>query len=428
VAGGPLTAPVLAAAVVSGVLAIVGEERGPRTLVYACKPLTTLLILGLAAAAPCADPRYRALIVVGLAASLAGDVFLMLPRDRFVHGLASFLLTHLLYGLAFATAPAGLADAALLIGLLGVAAGIVRALWAGLGQLRGPVLLYVAAIIGMSWLACVRWRAGAGAGGALAAVGALSFVLSDALLALDRFRRRIPHGRTWVLATYYAAQILIGLSVRGTGSATPPSRPSEIEDAVHSLDPVRERLEAGVLYAFQQLALADPAGFQTGAARADRAAVRQHEPQQRLEVVVSLGYRLAGLGAGGAVAHQVHPHLFVLTRRERRGEPERVVRTLVAVGRVVHDEQGPHGFTSSAGNGRHSPGRRQTVSRARTTLESGAPRGREDPVKAAGYAPGRGTYKPLVHPWLGGQGSASPALRRAGRLLGSRPGEMKQTL
>jgi len=220
-----VTAPVLAAAAVSGALAIVGEERGPRTLVYVCKPLTTLLVLGLAAAAAGADPRYRALIVVGLAASLVGDVFLMLPRDRFVHGLASFLLAHLVYGLAFARAPTGPGDAALLLGLLLVAAGIVRALWAGLGRLRGPVLLYVAAIIGMAWLACVRWRTGAGPGAPLAATGALCFVLSDALLALDRFRRRIPYGRAWVLASYYLAQVLIALSVAGTARAALPGAP-----------------------------------------------------------------------------------------------------------------------------------------------------------------------------------------------------------
>lgn len=217
-----MTAVVLAAAALCGVLAILGEERGPRPLVYVCKPLTTLLILVAAVSATGADPRYRALITAGLAASLAGDVFLMLPRDRFVAGLASFLAAHLLYAVAFATPPAGLTDLALLAGLLAVAAGIVRALWAGLGRFRVPVLGYVAAIMGMAWLACVRWRTGMESGAALAAVGALAFVLSDALLALDRFRRRFAHSRAWVLASYYAAQALIALSVRWTATGGPP--------------------------------------------------------------------------------------------------------------------------------------------------------------------------------------------------------------
>lgn len=213
---------VLPVAGLSAALAILGEERGPRTLVYAFKPLTTALILLMAVTAEGADPRYRILITAGLAASLAGDVFLMLPQDRFTAGLASFLAAHVTYAAAFATRPSGVADGMLLLALLAIAAGIVGVLWAGLGRFRGPVVVYVAAIMGMAWLACIRWRAGEAVGAGLAAVGALSFVLSDALLALDRFRRPFRHSRAWVLASYYAAQALIALSVGGAAGVGAP--------------------------------------------------------------------------------------------------------------------------------------------------------------------------------------------------------------
>ena len=39
----------------------------------------------------------RALIVVALVASLAGDVFLMLPKDHFVAGLGAFFIAQVLY-------------------------------------------------------------------------------------------------------------------------------------------------------------------------------------------------------------------------------------------------------------------------------------------------------------------------------------------
>ena len=69
-----------------------GEYRGPRALVYVAKPLATLAILALAAlAAPQAEPGVARWILLGLAFSLAGDVLLMLPSDRFAAGLASFL-------------------------------------------------------------------------------------------------------------------------------------------------------------------------------------------------------------------------------------------------------------------------------------------------------------------------------------------------
>ena len=43
------------------------------------------------------DSAVRAWFVAALVLCLAGDVFLMLPKDLFVAGLASFLLGHLCY-------------------------------------------------------------------------------------------------------------------------------------------------------------------------------------------------------------------------------------------------------------------------------------------------------------------------------------------
>jgi uncharacterized membrane protein YhhN len=46
-----------------------------------------------------------------------------------------------------------------------------------------------------------------------AAAGALLFMLSDGMLAVDRFRRPFRWSRLAVLSTYFAAQWLIALSV-----------------------------------------------------------------------------------------------------------------------------------------------------------------------------------------------------------------------
>ena len=50
------------------------------------------------------------------------------------------------------------------------------------------------------------------------ALGAGCFMLSDALLATDRFVTPLPMSPLWVLSTYYAAQVLIvsGWLVRET--------------------------------------------------------------------------------------------------------------------------------------------------------------------------------------------------------------------
>jgi alkylglycerol monooxygenase len=49
------------------------------------------------------------------------------------------------------------------------------------------------------------------------ALGAGIFMLSDSLIAIDRFVTPIPLAGLWVLSTYYAAQILIVLHVRSAG-------------------------------------------------------------------------------------------------------------------------------------------------------------------------------------------------------------------
>ena len=47
----------------------------------------------------------------------------------------------------------------------------------------------------------------------LAAIGAVLFLISDGLLAINRFRKEYPYAHVLILSTYYGAQCLIALSV-----------------------------------------------------------------------------------------------------------------------------------------------------------------------------------------------------------------------
>lgn len=205
-----------AAAVLVAVLAIRAHylEDRQRWQVYAFKPLATLLILALALSLSPARPDYQWAIAAGLVLSTAGDVFLMLPRDRFVAGLASFLLAHLCYLRAFSIeVPFG---AGLLLWLpFFVAGGMVVALvWPGLKPaLRGPVVVYVIVIAAMAGQATGRWYVSGSMVALAAAVGAGLFVVSDAVLAIDRFRWPFRAARAVTLSTYWAAQLLIAISV-----------------------------------------------------------------------------------------------------------------------------------------------------------------------------------------------------------------------
>ncbi|WP_341501578.1 lysoplasmalogenase [Gallaecimonas sp. GXIMD4217] len=186
--------------------------RGPRWLFYVTKPGTMLVMLAMAWQLGALDSHYGQWLLAGLGLSLVGDVFLMLPKDRFIPGLVSFLLAHVCYVVAFAVD--GLAFTPALLLLLGAAgAGVLALLWPHLRELKVPVSVYVLVILAMAWTAGERWLVQQNDGALLAFAGALVFMASDTTLALDKFRRPFPAAQAVIMATYFAAQWLLVLSL-----------------------------------------------------------------------------------------------------------------------------------------------------------------------------------------------------------------------
>lgn len=201
-------------AALSGTVHVWAHYAANKRLVYIAKPLTVtlLLVLVLTATAVPATPRYHAAIAIGLACSIAGDVFLMLPGDRFLPGVASFLLAHLAYLVAF-TAGTAFGSPVLLVPYALLGAVTLAAIWRGLGTMKVPVIVYMAVIVAMAWQAMTRMAMVGTTGAVLAAQGATLFVVSDAVLAVNRFRKPIAGAQAMIHATYYGAQILIAWSV-----------------------------------------------------------------------------------------------------------------------------------------------------------------------------------------------------------------------
>lgn len=152
----------------------------------------------------------RRLMTAALVGSLAGDVFLMLP-GQFIAGLVSFLLAHLCYLAVFRLEVPWFPHRTALAATLAVGAGMYAFLWSnGLpAALRGPVAAYVLVIAFMAARAVGRATVVGGRGAWMVAVGAAFFMLSDSLLATNRFAKTLPMASFWVLSTYYAAQVLI---------------------------------------------------------------------------------------------------------------------------------------------------------------------------------------------------------------------------
>lgn len=127
-------------------------------------------------------------------------------ETAFAAGLACFLACHVAWIIALRQRPGGgrLRARPTLAAPHVAAFGALNAyLWKRTGKDRIPVIAYSAALLAMSLTALDSGSPEAAAGGAL-------FLVSDALLALEKFGGlRLPAHEGLVMATYASAQALL---------------------------------------------------------------------------------------------------------------------------------------------------------------------------------------------------------------------------
>lgn len=194
---------------------LIAERRGNERLKQVMKPLASGGFLAAALLAGALRTSYGFAILVGLFFSYFGDFFLMWrDRTRFVAGIASFLLGHVAYAVAFLLlgVAAGWSWVALAVATP-IAAGVLRWLWPHVeAKMRGPVVAYVVVITAMVVLAVGTQGAGARV---TVLIGAIGFYLSDLSVARDRFVSRSFWNRLWGLPLYYVAQLVLASTVAG---------------------------------------------------------------------------------------------------------------------------------------------------------------------------------------------------------------------
>lgn len=176
---------------------------------------TTLAARGLEQARRVTKPLLMPMLIPGrdrptqraLALGCAGDVALLGSGPAaFTAGLGAFLLGHV----AWISALRGRPGAALVRRRPMLAApyivawvGLNAVLWPRTGSDRLPVLAYSIALTGTALAALDT-------GDARAAAGGVAFLVSDALLALERFAElSLPGHEGWVMATYTTGQALL---------------------------------------------------------------------------------------------------------------------------------------------------------------------------------------------------------------------------
>jgi uncharacterized membrane protein YhhN len=191
----------------------IGVHSGRQVVVYVAKPLTMVLLIGVALELDVSSDVARGAFVVALVFSLIGDVFLMLPGERwFVFGLGSFLAGHLAYvvglwvaGVSLAAFAAGVLIMAVTVVVLGLR--ILRGVRAGGDpSLVVPVAMYIGVI-------SLMVASAIGTESMLAIVGASLFYASDALIAWTRFIKEHAWAPVTIMVTYHLGQIGLVLSL-----------------------------------------------------------------------------------------------------------------------------------------------------------------------------------------------------------------------
>jgi uncharacterized membrane protein YhhN len=192
-------------------------------LEYITKPLILISLIGfILVSTKGISCKFKRLLLIALFFSWGGDMFLMFDEQLpvlFIFGLASFLISHLLYIFAFnqtahppLNVPLIKKHPWIIFLLIVFGSYIFKKLQPGLGEMVVPVIVYLIAILSMFVFALNRWGKVSNPSFIWILIGAVFFILSDSILAFNKFHEHINNAHLIIMATYMFAQYAI---VRG---------------------------------------------------------------------------------------------------------------------------------------------------------------------------------------------------------------------
>jgi len=200
-------------------LLIRAELVGKQKQIYIFKPLSTALVIIVAALSIFVPDEYNLsytlAIILALLFSLGGDVALMFKsKQAFMIGLVLFLIAHIVYSIVF-TVYSGFVTSDLISALILILLAIIIYfyLYPGLAKMKIPVLVYVLIISFMMnrAIATFSGKYFSIIQAFLISIGAGLFYISDLILAVNKFKKPLKYNRI-SLACYYSGQLMIALS------------------------------------------------------------------------------------------------------------------------------------------------------------------------------------------------------------------------
>ncbi len=202
---------------------VFSEYKDNKKIEYFTKPLLMpLLILfyifGVVETTSIANVDW--LIVVALIGGCAGDIFLMLENEEkwFLFGMAAFFINQLFYIISFFLSISDITNfiswgyfllgPAILIMVFTVPRFIKKT-----EDMKIPVLVYLAAILLMHIATIFRAAEFLGLPFVLVYVGSISFIFSDACIAVNKWAGEFTNARLIIMTTYILAQFYITLGL-----------------------------------------------------------------------------------------------------------------------------------------------------------------------------------------------------------------------
>ena len=195
---------------------LIAVSMDSKPLEYLFKP-AIMLALGIyffQQTAKIEETKQRNRIFAAIFFSLIGDIILMFPSG-FILGLAAFLVAHLCYIYAFMLDNNGIVFGKKdrLIAAIGVLAYAIIFLSFVLPKvqtvLQIPIAAYGLTILTMLLTALNRWKSVENTSFQWVFIGAIVFVFSDSLLAINRFVQPVTLANIGIMLAYSAGQFFI---------------------------------------------------------------------------------------------------------------------------------------------------------------------------------------------------------------------------
>jgi len=156
---------------------------------------------------PSFNNEYRRLIKMSVIFSFFGDIFLMFVRFHdafFMIGILFFLMLQLTYSYLYTFNEDRLMHKwKILLFLFLAGTAFYYFVINDIDEIAVAVGVYVMVLVCMMYCAIIRRK------GESVLIGSILFLLSDSLIAINKFKYKIPYNGVWIMSLYIIAQYLI---------------------------------------------------------------------------------------------------------------------------------------------------------------------------------------------------------------------------